>query len=210
MPAPEALIFLDTCSLLETCWIRTPPDTWLHSPEKEACFWSETLPTLQAIGRIIVPARVYDELKKHASNQEKPELAQRSHVVLEKLKLLRKRNSIEVFGDPNDPFADAIMLSVALKFRTQNNLLFVTQDRNLAHDLIAVANFQSVRPRKGAELKVRRISTKGTLGKHRNLENATQQNRNTAPLRPKTQAPKTQKSTPSKERNLPWHLSILS
>ena len=208
MPAPEALMFLDTCSLLETCWVCTPPDTWRYSPEKDACFWNKTLPKLQTIGRVIIPARVYDELEKHATNQGKPELAQRSSIVLEKLDHLKKNGGIEVFGDPNDPFADAIMLSVALKFRTQNNLLFVTQDRSLAHDLIAVANFQSVRPRKGAELKVRRISTKGTLEKHRNLENAAQQKPQYSP-QPKTQASQPQQNTPPKERNLPWHLSIL-
>ncbi|WP_294439973.1 hypothetical protein [uncultured Slackia sp.] len=66
-------------------------------------------------------------------------------------------------GDPNDPFADAVLLSVALKFRTQKNLLFLTQDRALATDLVAISNFISVRPRNKCELKVYRLNSKGSI-----------------------------------------------
>ena len=70
-------------------------------------------------------------------------------------------------GDPNDPFADAILLSVALKFRTQRNMIFITQDRNLAEDLESIRRFRSVSPRKGYDIKIRRVARSGAVEPHR-------------------------------------------
>lgn len=164
-PSNVVLVFIDTCSLLVSCWDgdeRRGEDIVLN-PKKEKQFWDRELAALLNMGRVIVPLRNYEELQKHAKQRKKPVLARQSKLVLEKLYPLVASGRIEVIGDSNDPFADAILLSVALKFRTQHNLAFITQDTALAKDLTKIGSFESIQPREGQELKVRRISSKGVI-----------------------------------------------
>ena len=161
---PEPFIFIDTCSLLDSCWVRSSKsgvEQFSFSKQKEQRFWEQEFKSLAAIGKVILPKRNYDELKKHAKNTSKPGLARRSEYILKKLEKLIKDGSIEIVGDANDPFADAILLSVALKFRTQRHLLFVTQDKALARDLEAISRFESVNSH--YDLKVRTISARGEI-----------------------------------------------
>ena len=121
------------------------------------------------MGSIILPHRNYEELKKHAGKKANRNLAERSKFILKRIEPLIHSGSMQIVGDPNDPFADAILLSVALKFRTQRNMAFITQDHNLAKDLEAIRNFKSVRPRHGYDIKVRRIAKSGKIEPFKNL-----------------------------------------
>lgn len=166
----DTYVFLDTCSLLDSCWncfnSRTNKEEFEYQEFKERRFWQNEFPSLEKRGKVILPNRNYEELQKHLRSRNKC-LAHRSEYILRIVNKLIHEHRIEVVGDKNDPFADAILLSVALKFRTQKNMVFVTQDKGLAHDLESIRRFESVKPRKGFDIEVRRISREGSLERHR-------------------------------------------
>ena len=161
----DTFIFIDTCSYLVSCWDREGS----YSQAKEYTFWKQILPSLFEIGKVIIPQRNYEELLKHSKSTSDQSLAEHSKHVMEMLEPFIQEGKIERVGDANDPFADAILLSVALKFRTTHNMAFITQDRKLATDLTAIQNFQSVVPHGGQTIKVRRIASNGKLERHRGL-----------------------------------------
>lgn len=165
MNSPTTLIFIDTSSLLVSCWKgdERKDEAITHDPSKEQAFWDREVARLAASGRLVLTARNHEELIKHSRSKAKPGLADRSKYVLAKLAPMIKVGTVEVVGDGNDPFADAVLLSVALKFRTQANLVFVTQDRALAQDLLKVVSFESVRPRGGQTMDVRRVAGSGRV-----------------------------------------------
>lgn len=166
MSGTDTFIFIDTCTLLVSCWNENEDGLIVYDQNKDASFWQIEIPTLIHAGKLIVTKRNYDELVKlsHVRNDpNRPQLGERCEFVIQRLNPHIANGAISIVGDANDPFADAILLSAALKFRTQKNLLFITQDRALAEDLAAVSFFQSVRPRNGYELKVRRITREGRL-----------------------------------------------
>lgn len=169
----EIFSFIDTCSLLESCWNKVDgvsgAERFEFSQAKADRFWGTEFRSLETAGKVIIPKRNYDELNKHANNLEKLDLSQRAKVILNRIRLLSAEGRVEVVGDPNDPFADAILLSVALKFRTQRNMIFITQDRDLAEDLESIRRFRSVSPRKGYDIKIRRIARNGAVESHRAL-----------------------------------------
>lgn len=169
---PKCLVFLDTSSLLDSCWNgderRGQPIRF--DREKEATFWRRELPNLIERGTLILPLRNYDELMKHSNSSVRPELRDRAKYVMKKLSPFRANNEIEIFGDQNDPFADATLLSVALRFRTQYTLYFITQDNALARDLDSIRRFESVQPRGNQRLEIRRVTRSGRLGGFRNLQ----------------------------------------
>ena len=156
------LIFLDTCSLLDSCWVQrgSTPERFDYSREKEARFWNHELGSLFGRGQIILPARNYEELLKFQGRGDES-LALRANHILKILSIHIGNKAIKVVGDANDPFADAILLSAALKFRTREDLLFITQDRGLACDLFSISQFRSVHTNK--KLDVKRIANNGAL-----------------------------------------------
>lgn len=165
MTRTSTLIFLDTSSLLVACWKGDDRKGEQIIPDagKEATFWSREVPRLSATGRLILAARNHEELVKHSRGAQKKDLAERAKYTLAKLAPLVKAGTIEVAGDANDPFADAVLLSVALKFRTQASLHFITQDRALARDLQRIVDFESVRPRGGQTMTVSRVAGSGRV-----------------------------------------------
>lgn len=177
-------IFIDTCSLLDSCWNRETSQSkcerFVYSKEKEETFWGAQFQSLCAMGDVIIPKRNYEELVKHSKSVAKKDLAARARYTLQKINSLCKDGKIMIVGDENDPFADAILLAVALKFKTQKNMAFITQDRKLSEDLEAIRHFRSVDNRAGYDIKIRRISEEGILEPHRGLgeEGAAQRHRN--------------------------------
>lgn len=170
MKNSSTLIFIDTCSLLASCWDSTrrgSSEVVVANRDKENRFWGVLLPSLGRVGDLILTKRNYDELVKLSAirhNSGQSLLNERCSHVLDRLRPLIENGYVSIVGDANDPFADAILLSAALKFRTQKNLLFITQDRALASDLIAISEFESVRPR-GHQMKVRRLAKDGSIEK---------------------------------------------
>lgn len=171
MTRTSTLIFLDTSSLLVACWKGDDRkgEQIVLDAGKEATFWSHEIPRLSGTGRLILAARNHEELVKHSRSAQKKDLAERAKYTLAKLVPLVKAGTVEVAGDANDPFADAVLLSVALKFRTQANLHFITQDRALAKDLHRIVEFESVRPRGGQTMVVSRVARSGSVEAFSNL-----------------------------------------
>lgn len=170
-------IFIDTCSLLVSCWNPDPSDkdSYVYSKEKDEMFWGREFASLAAIGDVIIPKRNYDELVKHAGNDKKPDLANRSRHVLKRVEKYAKDGLVQIVGDPNDPFADAILLSVALRFKTQRDQAFVTQDYGLAEDLEAICHFRSLSDHYGFpryDIKIRKITKSGELKPFKGLKKA--------------------------------------
>lgn len=129
-------IFIDTCSLLS---------------EQADIFWSHIVPILQREEKsIIVPSRVYEEVKKFAENpvlcvqKGNPTLNQRAKVALKNIDKLWKAGVVEIFGDKHDNFADNVFQTVFTQFRLKYNLMLITQDHNLASDIIAIGKSKSV------------------------------------------------------------------
>lgn len=167
--AKEPLIFIDTCSLLETCWNVNRKDNSCHySAQKQHRFWDIELPALETIGEVIVPYRVYEELYKFKEGKKGPELSGRAKHLLNLILPLVSEERISILGEKNDPFADSTMLFVALKFVTERKLAFITQDRKLAKDLETISSFESI-GQTAREIKVRRVGRTGAIEKHRNL-----------------------------------------
>lgn len=168
----RCLIFLDTSSLLASCWNGDDRrgEQVRHDQQKESTFWTDEVGELSQRGTLILPLRNRDELIKHSRSSAKPLLAKQAGHIIAKLEALVSQKRVEIVGDRNDPFADAILLSVALKFRTQHTLWFITQDNALARDLYAITRFESVQPRGGQQFEIRRIGPSGKLERFRNLE----------------------------------------
>jgi len=129
-------IFIDACSLLS---------------EQADIFWAHIVPVLQHETKsVIVPFRVYEEIKKFAENpalctqKRDPNLNQRAKATLNNIAKLQKAGVVAVFGDKNDNFADNVFQTVFTKFRLKYNLMLITQDRNLASDIIAIGKSKSV------------------------------------------------------------------
>lgn len=161
----RTLVFFDTSSLLVSCWNgdERKGEEIVHDHAKESTFWTNEIPRLAETGRLVLATRNHDELVKHSRSSQKKDLAKRANYTLAKLSSLISAGTIEIAGDSNDPFADAVLLSVALKFRTQANLHFITQDRALAKDLQRIIEFESVRPRGGQYMSVSRVARDGRV-----------------------------------------------
>lgn len=163
----RTLVFIDTCSLLDSCWNNSTDANgskhFQYSKSKEAAFWDGAFDDLCAHADCILAKRNFDELKKLSKNGHREDLAKRASYILQKIEPLRKSGQLSIVGDANDPFADAVLLSVALRFRTQKNLVFITQDKNLAHDLASVREFRSIDNRNGYYLEVHRVTKNGSL-----------------------------------------------
>ena len=123
-------IFIDTCSLLE--------------PVAEQ-FWKNIIPFLkQYSAKVIIPYRCIQELEKHQNNKQDVELAKTSRNALKILAQLKNSGYIDIRGEKTDNFADNVFNVVFAKFRMKYNLLLITQDRDLAEDLLKLNDSKSV------------------------------------------------------------------
>lgn len=129
-------IFIDTCSLLL---------------DEANSFWYNIVPILAREHKaIIVPLRVYEEVKKFSDHPEycvqkgDPELNRRAKRTLKCIAVLQKAGRIEIFGDKNDNFADNVFQYVFAKFRLKYNLMLITQDHDLASDILAIGKSKAV------------------------------------------------------------------
>ncbi len=131
-------IFIDTCSLLS---------------EEADKFWANICPVLQRERKaLIIPYRVYEELEKFASNptlctQKNPGNSNLNRLAVKaknNVAVLQKAGLIEVFGNANDNFADNVFQTVFTQFRLQYNLMLITQDNNLASDIVNIGQSKAV------------------------------------------------------------------
>ena len=139
-------IFMDTCSILH------------FAADK---FWMNILPLLrQYQNKVIVPLRSIEELQKHEANTGNSELAENAKNCLRVLNKLIKAGFVEIRGEQGDNFADNVFHVVFTKFRMTHKLLLITQDNDLAKDIIALNSNKSVRAN---PVHVKRINQYGFL-----------------------------------------------
>lgn len=141
-------IFIDTCSILHI------------SANK---FWSNIIPYLyQYKNKIIIPYKCIEELQNHSKKTSNPTLARKSKDSLIVIKKLNDGNFIDIRGEQNDNFADNVFQVVFTKFRMQYKLLLITQDNNLAKDILSLNNNKSVQAN---IIHVKKINNYGFLSK---------------------------------------------
>lgn len=139
-------IFIDTCALLDPAF---------------PAFMERVTPLLTKYdNKIIVPIEVNKELIN--LYDKKPELRERVLYVLDTIKR-NEDNVFRIMGDENDPFPDNLFHVLCSRFRTKYNLLFITQDRSLAADLLNMNMVESV---KAKPVAVKRIFKDGNLENH--------------------------------------------
>lgn len=139
-------IFIDTCSIVH------------FSADK---FWINIIPFLQQYqNKIFIPLKCIEELQKHAADSKKTELARNSKNSLKIISQLISAGLVEIRGEKNDNFADNVFQVVFTKFRLQHKLLLITQDNDLAKDIIALNSNKSV---KANPVNVKRINQYGFL-----------------------------------------------
>lgn len=142
----EWKIFIDTCSLLH------------FASDK---FWMNVIPLLrQYQAKIIIPLRCIEELEKHSKNAGKPDLAKKSTDTLKILQQLIKADFVEIRGEKTDNFVDNVFQVVFTKFRMTHKLLLITQDNDLAKDILALNGNKSV---KANQVNVKRVNQYGFL-----------------------------------------------
>ena len=139
-------VFIDTCSLLN---------------DSAAQFWSNAVPLLEETGnKIIITTKVVEELEKHYRNQNNPPLAKKAATALEYINVLLKSQLVVIQGEQSDVFADNVFQVVFTKFRMTERLLLITQDQDLATDILNLNNNKSVRANR---VYVKRINQFGYL-----------------------------------------------
>ncbi len=144
-------IFIDTCSLLH--------------PGIDN-FWQMVVPVLEKYGeKIYIPLACKDELEKHAANKNNPTLAKDAKKALFNIKTLLDAKLIDIRQDKNNHFADNVFLSVFTKFRIQYKLLLITQDSDLANDMLGLNKNKSV---KANPVEVKHLDDKGILNSFHN------------------------------------------
>lgn len=148
-------VFIDTCSLLS---------------EYADSFWEHIIPVLtNEKASIIVPLRVYEEVEKYANDVElckrkapdNPGLNQAAKRAKEKIIKLQSEGLVRVLGDENDNFADNVFLTVFTQYRMKYNLILITQDKNLAADILRISDSKAVTV--STKTLVRRINKHGYL-----------------------------------------------
>lgn len=142
----ECKIFIDTCSILH------------FASEK---FWTNIIPFLYKYNKkIIVPLRSVEELQKHSNDTSNLELSLKAKNSLKKIQQLIEARIIEIRGEQSDNFADNVFQVVFTKFRMNYNLLLITQDGDLAKDILRLNSSKSV---KANLVQVKRINKYGFL-----------------------------------------------
>ncbi len=127
----EHKIFMDTCSLLHFA---------------SGLFWENIIPLLEQYqNKIIIPHRCIEELKKHSQNEEDEELATNAKACIGRLSKLVDEGYVEIRGEAGDNFADNVFQVVFTKFRMKYKLMLITQDNDLAKDILALNEIKSVK-----------------------------------------------------------------
>ena len=146
--------FTDRITLIDTCSLLEYPGSGL--------FLRYELPRLINSGeKVIVPLAVAAELDRLSKQDSRPELAERAGKALLAVAKLRESGVISIYGDDNDgTFADNVFQKVIAMLGRRYQITVITQEKNLAQDLLAMGHMASIRRRK---ICVKKISREGKL-----------------------------------------------
>ena len=152
----DVRIFIDTCSLLDAGF---------------PLFMEHAIPLLEKYQkRIIVPQVVIGEMTKHLKNADKPERAASAERALTYIyKGWEKKKWFIILREESDTFPDNLFQTLYAQNRMKLHMLFITQDKGLAADLLNSSNSHSVKAHRAL---VKRITPAGYLNNLRlNLDN---------------------------------------
>lgn len=132
-------IFIDTCSIME--------------PFGRQLIGTDLAGALYGAGtKAIVPYSVARELNQLTERKEARVVTSAAKAI-SLINGMREAGLLEIRGDSNDPFGDASILALFTRYRTQHPLAIVTQDRDLAMDLLdSLLSTRSVQSNKRAEI----------------------------------------------------------
>jgi tetratricopeptide (TPR) repeat protein len=130
----ELRIFIDTCSLM--------------FPQAEQFFerWVRPLGEQPTV-LVLLPTRVHGEVQKHLAATD-PQRRQHAEAADRLLRQYWGEPWFRVAGEPDDAFADNVFLALFTKYRLHYDLCLVTQDHNLASDILGLRHSRSVRTHK--------------------------------------------------------------
>ena len=133
--------------------------------------------------QVLVPLSVAYEIQKHldGANGDKRRKAEQAANLL---KTYLGQSLVELFDDPDRQIADNVFLTLFQRFCLQCDLTLVTQDSNLAQDILDIRNRRSVQVRK--RISAVRIARDGSAHPWRDATESGLQERNV----PKSQAQK--------------------
>lgn len=127
----ERKLFIDTCSVMA---------------EGSDLFWQKIVPLLETYhNKVIFPYRCWQELEKHTNQQQDPIKKERAAHAIQRLTPLIHKKLVDIRGEETDNFADNVFQTVFIKFRLQYKLCLITQDNNLAKDILALNHIKSMR-----------------------------------------------------------------
>ena len=151
-------VVLDTCSLMEDSFTE-----WLDTLSRSKEYWNEGL-------QIYVPEACMVELKKHAEDKSKENIAKRV-AAKRALKIVNRalgaiwpnrwRKVLTLLKDETEPtFADNQIYNFVNRYRMNKSILVITQDKTLAYELREQNHLVS---QKGRLVDVSKITDKGDL-----------------------------------------------
>ncbi len=172
---PRHKIFIDTCSLMY--------------PQAEAFFrhWIEPRARQPQV-RVLVPVSVAHEIQKHLDGTDE-NARRKAEQAAPILKTYVQQGLVEWVDDQDRRFADNVFLTLFQHFCLQYDLTLVTQDGNLAQDVLDIKKRRSVQVRK--RISAVRIARDGAAHPWRDATESRLQERNV----PRNPAQK--KSTPA-------------
>ena len=152
--ARDFKVFADTCALM-------------HEAAK-SIFLSKLAPHLARYGNpIIVPHGVIREIEKHTKQADTCVAGKQAYDILVKL---QGQKLLEIRSEQHEPFVDNVFLYVFQRFITKNDMVLITQDRNLALDVARIRESKSILHKKSIEILM--INRRGDLEDWRFLSEA--------------------------------------
>jgi len=139
-------LFVDTCSIMH---------------EKSPDFFYSLAPILiETEKKLIIPDKVTKEIERlqNSSNSATQNAAKSGATIL---KHYIDYNLLDIRGEKNDPFADNVFHYVFSKFRTQYDLALITQDKELAMDILLLKSSKAIKSSK--KLLVLKIGKRGDI-----------------------------------------------
>ena len=147
----EKMLLIDTSSLLEA---------------SAEIALKKLVPELLREGRqMIVPYIVMEELNRKAIKSDRYVLSRRARKMMRIIFEYKDLGAVAIYGDANDMrigFADGVFQKLAAMFAKDYDISVITQDNDLARELMEMAGMRSVRRRK---INVYRIDSGGRLVK---------------------------------------------
>lgn len=165
-------VFSDTCSFINMGSYQRDQETGVEikNANRARVLMDQELPNLCVGGTLVVPYSEMKEMKNLAvKRKDDSTLVKNIYEVYNRVIALVRSGRVLMPKGEHDPFVDAIFIRAAVEFRSRYDLVFITQDRKLAQDLIDVRGFGAINAKK--KLDVMRVTKGGHIVNWRTDDN---------------------------------------